>query len=122
MTPQQVIDTALTRNLDPLHIKQADIDLAISMYADGYTSLDDYYNEVVAYGVIVNIWERISTEITDRGVVQMISQGASIPDFEARQRVKQEYRETLERYQALMEGVEYEGVIMTSAEVNTMAV
>ena len=122
MTPQQVIDTALTRNLDPLHIKQADIDLSASMYADGYDSDDSYYNEVVAYGVIVNIWERISTEITDRGVVQMISQGASIPDFEARQRVKQEYRETLERYQALMEGVEYEGVIMTSAEINTMAI
>lgn len=102
MTPSEVISTALTRNIDVANIKQGDIDIAAAMYAEGYSETDDYYNEVVAYGVIVNIWERINFEITDRGIVDMISQGASNPGWETKQKAKQEYVKTLEQYRSLM--------------------
>ena len=104
MTPAEVITYALTRDLSTDNIKQGDIDVAAAMYADGYVETDDYYKNVVAYGVIVNIWERINTEITDRGVVQMMSQGAQNPSWEDKQKAKQEYVRTLEQYIALMTG------------------
>jgi hypothetical protein len=87
------------------------------MYADGYEETDDYYKNVVAYGVIVNIWERINTEITDRGVVQMISQGAQNQSWEDKQKSKQEYVRTLEQYIALMTGEDVAEVsIMVEAD------
>ena len=104
MTPAEVITYALTRDLSTDNIKQSDIDVAAAMYAEGYEETDDYYKNVVAYGVIVNIWERINTEITDRGVVQMMSQGAQNPSWEDKQKSKQEYVRTLEQYIALMTG------------------
>ena len=110
MTPAEVISTALTRNLDAANIKQGDIDIAAAMYAEGYSENDDYYNEVVAYGVIVNIWERINSEITDRGLVEMVSNGASNPGWETKQKAKQEYVRTLEQYISLMTSVPAVGV------------
>jgi hypothetical protein len=110
MTAAEVIAIALTRDLNPENIKASDIALAAVMYADGYTEDDPYYNEVVAYGVIVNIWERLSTEITDRGVVAMISQGATRPDWETSQKAKQEYVRTLEQYIGLLTEEEPAGV------------
>jgi hypothetical protein len=104
MTPAEVITYALTRDLSTDNIKQSDIDVAAAMYAEGYEETDDYYKNVVAYGVIVNIWERINTEITDRGVVQMMSQGAQNQSWEDKQKSKQEYVRTLEQYIALMTG------------------
>jgi len=102
MTPSEVITYALTRDLSTDNIKQSDIDVAAAMYAEGYEETDDYYKNVVAYGVIVNIWERINTEITNRGVVQMMSQGAQNQSWEDKQKSKQEYVRTLEQYIALM--------------------
>jgi len=104
MTPAEVISYALTRSITTDNIKQSDIDVAAAMYAEGYEETDDYYKNVVAYGVIVNIWERINTEITDRGVVQMMSQGAQNQSWEDKQKSKQEYVRTLEQYIALMTG------------------
>ena len=117
MTPAEVITYALTRSITTDNIKQSDIDVAAAMYADGYEETDDYYKNVVAYGVIVNIWERINTEITDRGVVQMMSQGAQNPSWEDKQKSKQEYVRTLEQYIALMTGEDVAEVsIMVAAD------
>ena len=117
MTPAEVITYALTRDLSTDNIKQGDIDVAAAMYAEGYVETDDYYKNVVAYGVIVNIWERINTEITDRGVVEMLSQGASNPGLETKQKAKQEYVRTLEQYIALMTGEDVAEVsIMVEAD------
>ena len=117
MTPAEVITYALTRDLSTDNIKQSDIDVAAAMYAEGYEETDDYYKNVVAYGVIVNIWERINSEITDRGVVQMMSQGAQNPSWEDKQKSKQEYVRTLEQYIALMTGEDVAEVsIMVEAD------
>jgi hypothetical protein len=106
MTPAQVITAALTRNLDAAHIKQGDVDQAKSMYVAAYidpvpaessTFFTTYCSPVVAYGTIVNVWHRIATEVTDRGVVQMLSQGAT-QNNDASMRALAEHRETLNRY------------------------
>ena len=112
MTAAEVISYALTRNLDESHIKDSDIAISAKMYADGLSESDDYVKEVIAYGVIINIWERISTELTDRGIVQMVSQGATLPSWETSQRAKQEYVRTLEQLIGLMNGVTVEEEIM----------
>jgi len=54
------------------------------MYVDAYLDditfesaiYDAYVKPVIAYGVLCNIFNRVSVEITDRGVVSMTSQGA----------------------------------------------
>ena len=86
MTPSEVIGLALTRSIRPEHIKESDIALARARYVDAYLSgtinensayYTNYVKPVIAYGVIVDIWPAISVEVTDRGVQQMLAQGAT---------------------------------------------
>lgn len=86
MTPAEVISLALTRTIRDGQIKDSDISLARDKYVSVYLSgvIDEqsafyinYVKPVIAYGVIVDIWNRISVEVTDRGVHQMLAQGAT---------------------------------------------
>jgi hypothetical protein len=89
MTPSEIIELALVRTMRPEHIKQADIDAAKARYVEAYISgnyqgATTYYNNyvkpVIAYGVIVDIWPAISVEVSDRGVQQLVNQGATRND------------------------------------------
>lgn len=86
MTPSEVISTALVRALRPEHIKQSDIDIAKARYVDAYISgnylqnttyYSNYVKPVIAYGVIVDLWPSIAVEVSDRGVQQLVAQGAT---------------------------------------------
>jgi hypothetical protein len=86
MTAAEVISLALTRTIREGQIKASDISLARAKYVNTYltgtidetsTFYANYVKPVIAYGVIVDIWDRISVEVTDRGVQQMLAQGAT---------------------------------------------
>jgi hypothetical protein len=86
MTPSEVISIALVRALRPEHVKQSDIDLAKARYVDAYISgnylqnttyYSNYVKPVIAYGVIVDLWPSIAVEVSDRGVQQLVAQGAT---------------------------------------------
>jgi hypothetical protein len=86
MTAAEVISLALTRTIREGQIKASDINLARAKYVNAYLTgtIDEqsafytnYVKPVIAYGVIVDIWDRISVEFTDRGVQQMVAQGAT---------------------------------------------
>jgi hypothetical protein len=72
--------------LRPEHVKQSDIDLAKARYVDAYISgnylqnttyYSNYVKPVIAYGVIVDLWPSIAVEVSDRGVQQLVAQGAT---------------------------------------------
>jgi hypothetical protein len=110
ITKSEVISLALTRNLSTEHILDSDIDVAVKMYVDAYindvtyetTYYDDYVKPVIAFGVIVNIFNRIATEITDRGIVQMVNDGAQSLDTESKNRTLNEYQMQLNHLIELM--------------------
>jgi hypothetical protein len=99
MTAQEVISLAFTRNLQAGHIKDADIEAARYRYVSQY--IDDtnltatfeaaYVKPVIAFGVAVDVFDRLATEITDRGVVSFTSQGAAIVNREDKQATKREF-------------------------------
>jgi hypothetical protein len=102
MTSTEVIQLAFTRNLSVDHITQADIDLSKYKYVDGYvTGYDEtsdfyevYCKPVIAYGVAVDIFYRIASEVTDRGVVSFTQQGTAILAPDTRKWTHREYART----------------------------
>lgn len=110
MTAAEVVSLAFTRNMSELHFKTADITQAQDMYVDEYVAEYDesstffttYCKPVIAYGCAINCFERIASEITDRGVVDMISNGASRIDPINKAALKSELRRTLTRHIKLM--------------------
>ena len=114
--PSEVIEIALSRNISEELIRDRDIEAAQIDYLKKYVGADlydlvvanadsdyddfitDYVKPVLAYGVIYNIFDRISAEVSDRGVVQMLSEGATVMDAEGKIRAKQEYLSTLVVY------------------------
>jgi len=105
ITKSEVVSLALTRNLSTDHILQTDIEIAKDMYVDAYlddityesTIYDDYVKPVIAFGVIVNIFFRVASEITDRGVVAMVSEGANGLDQESKLSLLGEIKMTLSK-------------------------
>ena len=103
ITKSDIINLAFTRNISTEHITDADIDVAVSMYVDAYVDdvtdassiYDDYVKPVIAYGVAVNIFDRVASEITDRGVVQMVTDGATVISDTSKAAMKREYVMTL---------------------------
>ena len=98
MTENEIIALAFTRNLQASHIKQADIDIAKDRYVDAYiqsatagTFYNKYCKPVIAFGVAVDIFDRIATEVTDRGVVAFNSQGAAILAPDNKRMTKREF-------------------------------
>ena len=110
ITKSEVISLALTRNLSTEHILDSDIDVAVKMYVDAYiddvtyetTYYDDYVKPVIAFGVIVNIFNRIATEITDRGIVQMVNEGAQGLSDQSKVKTLNEYQLQLNHLIELM--------------------
>lgn len=116
ISPDEVINIALSRNISDEHIREADIEVAEWEYVRSYIGedlydlvkantanvyddfIEDYVKPVLAYGVVFNIFERLVAEISDRGVVQMLSEGATVMDAESRQRTKHEYLKALVVY------------------------
>jgi protein-tyrosine-phosphatase len=106
MTSAEVVNRAFTRNIDEKHFQESDIVLAklryVDAYADGLTESDAYVKDVIAYGVAVDCWERVASEITDRGMVQATLQGGFALQQERSQELKQEYRDKLNALIKLM--------------------
>jgi len=84
MTASEVIELALTRTINAGNIKQSDIDLSYDSYVVKYLSgtidpsdtfYTNYVKPVIAHGVIVDIWDRIAIEVTDRGQQLLTAQG-----------------------------------------------
>lgn len=103
ITKSDIINLAFTRNISTEHITDADVAVAVSMYVDAYVDdvtdassiYDDYVKPVIAYGVAVNIFDRVASEITDRGVVQMVTDGATVISDTSKAAMKREYVMTL---------------------------
>lgn len=111
MTASEVIQLAATRGLSVNHIKDTDIAISKKLYVTSYiedtidedsTFFETYCKPVIAYGVIVQIWNRIATELTDRGTVQMAIQGA-VQSAEASNKALKEYSRTLSRLIDIMQ-------------------
>jgi hypothetical protein len=119
MTAQEVISLAFTRNLQVGHIKEADIQAARKRYVTSY--IDDaaltatfeaaYVKPVIAFGVAVDIFDRLATEITDRGVVSFTSQGAAIVNREDKRATKREFARQRDTFIEMMtEAADDEGI------------
>ena len=99
MTAAEVISLAFTRNLDVNHIKDSDITVAKQRYVDAYISGYDvesdfyanYCKPVIAYGVAVDIFQRIASEVTDKGITVFDTTGARSLSGEQLQAVKNEF-------------------------------
>lgn len=110
MTAADVVSLAFTRDISELHFKASDILLAQAQYVDAYiesyseasTYFTTYCKPVIAYGVAVNVWERIAAEITDRGIVDMVTNGATRIDSVNKLALKSEYATTLNSLIELM--------------------
>lgn len=99
MTASEVIELAFTRNISTDHIKQSDIDTAqiryVDAYIEGYDSESEFFNTyckpVIAFGVATDIIHRIDMELSDRGIQQMLSDGAARPDMNAKSDLRREF-------------------------------
>jgi hypothetical protein len=104
ITKSEIVELAFTRNVSTEHILDADISTAKKMYVDAYIDdvteasaiYDTYVKPVIAFGVAVNIFNRIAAEITDRGVVQMVTDGATTLDADSKQKMLGEFTKTLD--------------------------
>ena len=105
------------RNINHELIKQADIDHAVSRYVDYYVTDADAtfydYSEtknVVAYGVVLDIFERINTEISDRGITKLSIPGTGMVNIEEKRALKRElHRRLLAAISIMIEKAEDEG-------------
>lgn len=104
------------RNINHELIKQGDIDHAVKRYVDYYVTDADAtfydYSEtknVVAYGVVLDIFERINTDISDRGMVKLSIQGTGMINVEEKKALKRElHRRLLTAVQIMVEKAEVE--------------
>jgi len=103
ITKSEIIAAAFTRNVSEEHILDVDISVAIKKYvapyiedtSDSSAIYEDYVKPVISFGVAVLIFDRIAAEISDRGIVQMVNTGASIPSDESKKMTKEGYNEQL---------------------------
>jgi DNA-binding transcriptional regulator YhcF (GntR family) len=104
MTITEIINTVFSRNISEDHFLPSDIKMAKSQYVDSYISgydedsifYIDYCRPVVAYGVVVNTFHRLSSEISDRGIVEMVSDGSRLMDREGKAAILREYEMMLQ--------------------------
>ena len=110
ITKAEIIELAFTRDVSIEHILDTDISVAFDRYVTAYVDdvtdassiYDDYVKPVIAFGVAVNIFNRLSAEITDRGVVAMVTDGATVLDADSKLRTLSEYKDTLNTLIKLM--------------------
>lgn len=103
ITKDEIVALAFTREVSTEHILDADIAVAVKRYVDAYVEdvtdasdiYDDYVKPVIAFGVAVDIFNRIASEITDRGVVSMVTDGATIISDTTKAATLAEMKDTL---------------------------
>ena len=127
-TAAEVVSLAFTRNVSELHFKTSDITLAQYKYVDGYiegysetsTFFTTYCKPVIAYGCAVDCWERIASEVTDRGIVDMVTQGATRIDPNNKAALKSEYSKTLSKLIEIMviEAESESGITVLDADID----
>ena len=105
ITKSEIIALAFSRNISTDLIKDTDITSAIRKFVLPYLgTLPDvdgalymtYVKPVIAYGVAWLVFDKLSTEVTDRGVVAMLSNGATLPQAEVRLASKNAIMTTLQ--------------------------
>ncbi len=122
ITAAEVMTIVSTRNLDAGHILPAEIAIAENDYikaaiggdlydavvADVVTYADfieDYIQPVLAYGILSNIWNRLSVEVTDRGINGFTGEGINTPQLQDKENTLFEIRQRLSSTQRSM--IEY---------------
>ena len=106
ITKSEILSLAFSRNISEDLIKDADVTSSIRKFVLPYLgSVPDvtgtlymtYVKPVIAYGVAWLVFDKLSTEVTDRGVVAMLSTGATLPQAETRLASKNAIMETLQQ-------------------------
>ena len=106
ITKSEILSLAFSRNISEDLIKDADVTSSIRKFVLPYlgevpdvtgTLYTTYVKPVIAYGVAWLIFDKLSTEVTDRGVVAMLSTGATLPNQETRLASKNAIMVTLQQ-------------------------
>lgn len=117
MTAAEIIDIAFTRPINPDLIKQVDIDAAQKRYVDYYVTDadDDFYaysetENVIAYGVAFDLFERIDKDLSDRGVVKLSIQGVAPVQGDEKRALKRDiYKRLLIAMETMIDKADDEG-------------
>lgn len=117
MTAAEIINIAFTRPINPDLIKQVDIDAARKRYVDYYVTDadDDFYaysetDNVIAYGVAFDLFERIDKDLSDRGVVKLSIQGVAPVQGDEKKALKRDiYKRLLIAMETMIEKADDEG-------------
>ena len=106
ITKSEILSLAFSRNISEDLIKDADVTSSIRKFVLPYlgevpdvtgTLYTTYVKPVIAYGVAWLIFDKLSTEVTDRGVVAMLSTGSTLPNQETRLASKNAIMVTLQQ-------------------------
>jgi len=125
ITKSEIISAAFSRNIDTAHIKDADIDIAVRKYVNAYVSdysgktsfINTFIKPVIAFGVACDIFHRLAAEITDRGVVAMVSDGATILNTDSKMATLKEFEEQRDQLiDIMMENAEAAGVTVVDMD------
>ena len=112
MTSSEIIDLVFTRNINENTFTETDIRLATEIYVNkyirGYDIASDYYEKyvkpVIAYVTVVMCFGRTISELSDRGLVEMLSEGARAISEATQSMVLREYEDALYLHIQLMVG------------------
>lgn len=111
-TPENIVNIAFDRTIQNLHFKPVEIEAAQYLYcykvlgsgfmeyveanqADFETLIENHIAPVLAFGCVVQNFNRIFTEITDRGINLFQNTGTQQADADTRQRLLQEFDNSL---------------------------
>ena len=106
ITKSEILTLAFSRNISEDLIKDADVTSSIRKFVLPYLgSVPDvtgtlymtYVKPVIAYGVAWLVFDKISTEVSDRGVVALLSSGATLPNQETKLASKNAIMTTLQQ-------------------------
>ena len=106
ITKSEILTLAFSRNITEDLIKDSDVTSSIRKFVLPHlgsvpdvtgTLYTTYVKPVIAYGVAWLIFDKLSTEVTDRGVVAMLSTGATLPQAETRLASKNAIMTTLQQ-------------------------
>jgi len=126
MTITEIINTVFSRNISEDHFLPSDINMAKQMYVDQYISgydedsifYIDYCRPVIAYGVVVNTFHRLSSEVSDRGIVEMLSDGSRLVDKDGKAAILREYETMLcEHVELMLNNATAAGALITDDDL-----
>lgn len=131
VTAQEITQIAFLRPIDSGLIKAVDIARSARKYVVRYVEGvdDDLYDldevkQVVANGVVFNIFERLATDITDRGLVKLSIEGVGmITESEKRALKRELYKNLILDIETMLDKAEEEGyTTVNTDEVNVNTV